>query len=1136
LSTPDLPAPEAPADEIADAELIDAPPVPELPVGGKGKARRKRKPRRRKNEVASEAAPVEPNQEQAAPTEASPLPMNDHGQVPSEPSPEAAEEREESPEHSLTEQRAPALLPADEIVDFDVQSALDRDRAADSTEIEVLAPTAPEPESALPMGQSDPGLQLPLLEADSIDPAGPSDTGFARAVQDFASDESGPLVEEIPQRIEEPAPVLAPAPASQAPPAEQISTPPQMPLLAETLPAIAEAPAPIEPEISLVEESTAPAEAAPAPVKEHAPESAAPIVQVASEQVASEQVASGEFGSGEVGSGEELAPLAELQPSQFPAGASQLDLEPLAPADLHADDQPGDQQFFDLTAASEVAAAPEQATEISSPEVVPPAESALEASQAPEPLQLHAETIQSPLEPELHLEPGPIPPPAVSPDQGQAPAPAAPGGDAASWGANQDHFFGGMPLKLGPGSQSRPSRAQPAKTSAEPVAPAARAPSAPQPARPAPPKPQPRKPGEAPTRIPPRPVPRTGPTTTANPFADGKRRAINAGDRQVRTAFDGLAYSPVRQADVFGQAQVPGSLTAGFDPSLMNDVFGGAAIRRGLMTPTGASPVVPPTGQPARPGEESPQGASRGPNPKRMPATIPEPAPRAKKRRWFGLLGLLMLAILGCVAATAGIYSQIPAGSSVSGTLHFANMDSVTRQERKSIGESLLASMDNSANVRAEFDLDKGVLTLTSAGGASQSDQHRMLELLQAVYQKNQQRVAEAGGLRDTVSALKSAMQATQSRIDDAQRQIDALKTVMPGASDKKQLESEVSRLESAYNEAVANVARLQAELKQLRARPSPSSQTNAAPKAVSQPAPAPADDFELASAEPVMLHPDPRWKNDPALHKLMQQQAIQLRRYNAAVAAGLSDDAANLKARLSTLDRAIRDRQADLGGQPLAHAGPKARALNAHSRTKPPVTIASFSIAAVSNSASSDASSAQQPDATASVIVKKQEELADAEQARDQAEAAFHDAAKRLRELNDRIDAVRASQEKSASLIAERDRQKQSLIQQQKQYELQMQQARSTAYPLEPTAADVTADVQPDPRPTYAMIACGSIVLVVGILAILLVLNTRAPRRAQEPNPAGSLADLPDYPMLPPSRRQPAQSISAPATNLVEV
>ena len=53
----------------------------------------------------------------------------------------------------------------------------------------------------------------------------------------------------------------------------------------------------------------------------------------------------------------------------------------------------------------------------------------------------------------------------------------------------------------------------------------------------------------------------------------GRAVALRGRRQPRRQRVRGLAIPPVNETDVFGQ--VPGSLTAGFDPSLMNDVFGG---------------------------------------------------------------------------------------------------------------------------------------------------------------------------------------------------------------------------------------------------------------------------------------------------------------------------------------------------------------------------------------------------------------------------------------------------------------------------------------------------------------------------------------------------------------------------------
>src|SRR5262249_3437396 len=117
------------------------------------------------------------------------------------------------------------------------------------------------------------------------------------------------------------------------------------------------------------------------------------------------------------------------------------------------------------------------------------------------------------------------------------------------WGANQEHFLGGMPLQLGAGGKPAarqtppPAQQQPPQQRQQPTRQA--------------PTPPPVKPigPNTPTATPPPPQQRPAARQTPqqrSPFLGTQQSPQQRKGGQVSTGFDGLAMGPVREADVFG--------------------------------------------------------------------------------------------------------------------------------------------------------------------------------------------------------------------------------------------------------------------------------------------------------------------------------------------------------------------------------------------------------------------------------------------------------------------------------------------------------------------------------------------------------------------------------------------------------
>ena len=327
--------------------------------------------------------------------------------------------------------------------------------------------------------------------------------------------------------------------------------------------------------------------------------------------------------------------------------------------------------------------------------------------------------------------------PADAPQQPQQPPPGRSGGlDSFSWGANQEHFFGGMPLRLTPPS----GVPKVPLTPAIPMAPAAVAPLIQPPIAPPPPA-VPTAPTasasaslgeddldlepietiaeETPPSLAPQPAPPT-PQPVAPQAAPQIRRPIIAPrapqqppaqkgkgikGSPIATGFDGLAMPPVRETDVF--AQNPGSLTAGFAPGLMNDVFaGGSRIGPPTIPPTQppqAASAPADAARPRRASKAEPQGdawaaptkeprqraaspSASGSHSSLPPVQPPQPPPPRKKRRWFGLKMLLLFIMpIFMAAAVVGVFIAMPVQSAVTGTLHFTNIENLTEGQRKDL-------------------------------------------------------------------------------------------------------------------------------------------------------------------------------------------------------------------------------------------------------------------------------------------------------------------------------------------------------------------------------------------------------------------------------------------------------------------
>jgi pSer/pThr/pTyr-binding forkhead associated (FHA) protein len=425
-----------------------------------------------------------------------------------------------------------------------------------------------------------------------------------------------------------------------------------------------------------------------------------------------------------------------------------------------------------------------------------------------------------------------------------------------NWGANQEHFLGGMPLRLGDvGTQPAP-----APLVARPVPAAPRPKPAAQPGIPA----EPARPAAAAKMAPPLPQQRQRPTPKPrSPHAGGMGLVSappeQAPAKQVTTGFDGLAMGSTRQVDVFSQMSPPLSGDP-FAGSGSTDVFG----RKGPgAAPPAQGPPRAPRQAPRRaeqtPGSGSQNWNAASPPPPEIPSddsteagSAPPPpeleAPK-KKRRWFGLKSLLIFMLLSMAGTAGAIWYVVPDRTLATGRLKFNNFAKLTEGERRALDrkqQELLASEQVRKEARAvltlgkhvdpgfldkpaefgkavagaKLDFDSGVLSVSYAGSDLQNDKPRMRALMQALYSGNEALIREAGSLRSEVVSLQREQQRKLKELEDIKGQLEQLRHAAesrPDPSEMTRLESAATRVEGEYHDAVAAVAKMSADIDKLK-------------------------------------------------------------------------------------------------------------------------------------------------------------------------------------------------------------------------------------------------------------------------------------------------------------------------------
>ncbi|HEV2295356.1 MAG TPA: FHA domain-containing protein [Tepidisphaeraceae bacterium] len=668
----------ASAPELVAEQTPAAQPAPESDsqTGKKGKrkrAAREPKPRAQRKAKGAEKALAQEQAVAEAPAEpVAPEPPLAHEPLAEVRAPKAEREPQPAPEPSAD---APPVEPLAE-----------EQRDA----VEVFDQTQPTPESALDENAVADMLSEPLAvdeTADARPAADLTDTGFSRDVDSFVGESTGPLVE---ARDEEVAPEQ-----SQAAGRESVSG---------AQDALASGPRGAE------------AEEIDDLLGDMLPEAPAEDLEAAAIDADIEEL---DLAIEEAAGDAHVADDRRLTASQTDSpAAAELSFEMPTSAMPQADER-------DVEAAAEpepVADAPEPVAD--APE--PVADAPEHLADAPEPVADAPEPREAPLKSDSAARTeAPKPPP--SPAKPATPAqPASP----VTWGPNQEHFLGGMPLKL-----NKPVK--PAGSPGNAGAAAARQGSIPQP----PPRAtRPNARTRSPWDIAVHDAPVEDLGTSIPPFS-GKSPKKG----QITTGFDGLAMPPVRETDVFSQ-MAPSVFAAGLAPSIDEDedIFSrGARLARQQQQQqpqqsAGTQAQQPPAKQPPPPpqersgsahggtgddglkgaaadettspamtspadavwtdgaaaAEEQPAGAGAAPRRNRPLPTPPvfapadgQSAPAKRKRRWFGLRLLLIAMLILAGGAAGGIYGFVKKQTTVVGHLRFDNFPSKTIERQALLAE-----------------------------------------------------------------------------------------------------------------------------------------------------------------------------------------------------------------------------------------------------------------------------------------------------------------------------------------------------------------------------------------------------------------------------------------------------------------
>ncbi|HMB94528.1 MAG TPA: hypothetical protein VKK61_00670, partial [Tepidisphaeraceae bacterium] len=480
------------------------------------------------------------------------------------------------------------------------------------------------------------------------------------------------------------------------------------------------------------------------------------------------------------------------------------------------------------------------------------------------------------LPPQLKLEAPPAEPASTAAAEKPIPEVA----NLVPWEANQDNFIGGKTLdKKSP--LSAPKKDHPVADEAvnelieeiDSVAAAAEAAAA------APPP----NPDQEPPLIVTTPR-RRGPNVFRNvahrrrdPAAKTNGETHDQGE--LKTSFDGLALTPVREMDVFSNMS---------PPALADEVGGnGNGAAHDDEKSNGDSPRypsgllgqmdVPPQKSIAR---ERPFDPPRIPRPA-LPGPIegeiiPEARPTATyaaelsesevaaiRRRYFRRVSVLVATMTLLIAASAfAIYNFLGVRSTVLANVTFKNLSSLTQLERnrfqldqmkllkdettRRIARRVLSEKNpaispgfldeqvdyfKTADRTTFSDTNADVMVLAVYGNDPVADAARAGAMATAAYEANSKLLDDGRTQRQTLDDLNKQINQNQQQLASLNDEIEKLRTLgesSPTPEQLAQVESQVNQLEKTWNDSVAAVKAAQAELERIKSAPAGGADANA--------------------------------------------------------------------------------------------------------------------------------------------------------------------------------------------------------------------------------------------------------------------------------------------------------------------
>ncbi|HVT88950.1 MAG TPA: FHA domain-containing protein, partial [Tepidisphaeraceae bacterium] len=812
---------------------------------------------------------------------------------------------EEAIELELAQPATQQELPAVDLT-AEVDETIVPPISAKDVEAELPAPTEVEPplilaadtEEPSPLGPQ-PALELPTPEdfvqlPDSL-PADPFTMGGLPATQAIPGIDALPSEDTLtlpplkkPRLRPSRTPPLPPKLNFTAPPEEKIAPLPEPIELEDGIPTLAPPAEPLQDAPIAVEPATEPdivpsaeiAEVAPAdelqpvesePVEvidktEPTPQSA---LQSAEDQLALESLAAPDAPASAAQEstlsdttfdravrefvGDEIGDLVET-PAEPPAPeATAEQVEPAISESLSGDLPSEAQVPVDELAEMEPLAAEvdEDAIAESALDISPPAEDPQPvAAEQSESAEAPIDTLELQSADEVSVSPPADVAPEVKEPEKQTPAqrPRVP------WGANQDNFLGGVPLAMRSSSEPAPVAEEAVKkliNQIDDTAAAAEAAAVKAAKRPVPQVTPPRPKRKPPIRI------------SDEPPPESSQR------NELKTGFDGLAFSPLRDMDVFSQTspQVPSEPSADVAktgaPASFEKRSPDPAAEPANAAPPGAFVVK----DPQTPDAEPPQRNRVLPALQGQPGNeiVAEATPRiagelteadalalrkSYLRRAATLVGIMIVVI---AITCAAIYRFFGVENTVDGAITYKNLAALTRLERTRFqGEMLRVLADDTTRRIARNKLherpepDEGFLSdqvqylkvvdraafpearpdtlvIHVAGRDPDNDAARVAAMLAAQYEANHNLSDLASRARRNLDEIQDSINRYKQDLAQIDTQIETLRLVdeaRPTNDQVKQLTGEVAELEQKWNTAVAAAKSAEAELNRLKSEP----------------------------------------------------------------------------------------------------------------------------------------------------------------------------------------------------------------------------------------------------------------------------------------------------------------------------